>query len=67
LRQHESRAGCPRLRHVRADVLYGEIRVIALKRRLEFRQLVQEEVARCLADVVSNPGCLGSEAAIFET
>ena len=67
LRQHESRAGCPRLRHVRADLLYGEIRLIALKCRVEFRELVQQEMARSLADVVSNLGCLRSEAVILET
>jgi len=67
LRQQESRAGRPGLWHVRADILYGEIRVIALKRRVEFRQLVQQEMARSLADVVSNLGCLRSEAVILET
>src|SRR5215472_4282588 len=55
LSEHEHRAGGPSLRHIRTDILYGEIRLVAFGCGVKFRQLIKEEVSCCYADVVGDP------------
>src|SRR4029077_3599684 len=55
LRQHEDRSRSPRLRHIRADVLYRKCCLIARKGSVELRQLVQQKMTGSDADVMCDP------------
>ena len=66
LGQHEGRAGGPGLRHVCADVLHRKGRLVAFERGVQLRQLVEQEVTCCSADVVRDTRRFRTEAVKFE-
>src|SRR4051794_39621344 len=67
LQQREARAGGPRLWHIGAEVLDWEVGAVARYTGVEFRQLVEQEVAGGAADIARDVTGLGAEAVSFET
>ena len=67
LEQHEGRTGGPGLRHVGAKILDRKVAHIPLDPGVQLGQLVGQEVACRVVDVVRDRGRFGVEPVAFET
>src|SRR5262249_39705092 len=66
LQQGEDRTGSPRLWHVCPEILHRETSLVAFDRRVEFRQLIGQEMTRGVADVAGDPCHFDAEAIALE-